>query len=525
MSASRKLRAVAVSTAVFVALLIAPGLSGAASSGDEQLDRPYGIGTDSAGNVYVADTSNHRVQKFTADGAFILSWGGEGMAPGELSLPSDIDIGPADSVYVSDAGNHRIQRFSPDGSFITEWGGVYPSDGFFTVHGPIGIAVDSDGSVYATDHKEQQGDAVQKFSADGEFILSWGGYGSNGGQFDFDGAQGIDADSAGNVYVTTEADSYGGNGDRVQKFHSNGDFVAEWGTTGGGAGQFSGPYGVATDPAGNVYVVERYNNRVQKFTAAGAFIVSWGREGTAPGQFLAPVDIDIDPAGNVYVADSGNSRIQKFTSDGAYITQWGNDALLSEPPSPPAASASARVTITFSPKARTTNRTAAFRFSSAQAGARFQCKLTGTRVPKTLRRWRPCTSPKRYKHLRPGKKVFWVRALLGRKSGKPARRAWRIANAPQRLTIPATARKAIFRARCTLARRCRAKVRISAGKRILARGRYSVPAHSNRKVAIPLTKAGRTTLRRRHRAPAKLTVVDTRTHRRSTVAVLLRRRG
>jgi len=92
------------------------------------------------------------------------------------------------------------------------------------------------------------------------------------------------------------------------------------------------------------------------------------------------------------------------------------------------------------------------------------------------------------------------------------------------VTIPTTARKAIFRAVCQLSERCGARVEIKAGKKTLARGRYSVPAHSSRKVRIGLTKAGRRALARMGRVRAKLKIVDTRTHKREAVAVVLKRR-
>ena len=118
-----------------------------------------------------------------------------------------------------------------------------------------------------------------------------------------------------------------------------------------------------------------------------------------------------------------------------------------------------------------------------------------------------------------------MRALLAGEAGKPARRAWKIVRAPKRLAIPTTARTARFRAVCRLGRRCTARVTIKAGNKTLARGRYSLPAHSSRKVAIPLTKAGRKAVSHRRRTAARLTIVDTRSHKRETVAVVLRRRG
>jgi len=91
-------------------------------------------------------------------------------------------------------------------------------------------------------------------------------------------------------------------------------FAAKWGTLGSGDGQFNHPGGVETDAAGRllglpavVYVADSYNNRIQKFTANGSLITKWGTAGSGEGQFSRPWDVATDLAGNVYVADGRNN--------------------------------------------------------------------------------------------------------------------------------------------------------------------------------------------------------------------------
>jgi hypothetical protein len=94
---------------------------------------------------------------------------------------------------------------------------------------------------------------------------------------------------------------------------------------------------------------------------------------------------------------------------------------------------------------------------------------------------------------------------------------------PKRLVIPTTRAKAFFRPSCGFDQRCRAVVTIEAGGETLARGRYSIPAHSSRQVAIGLTKAGRNALARKRRLPATLAILNTRTRKRKTLPVVLER--
>ena len=84
---------------------------GQAGAGDGQFNEPSGIAIDSAGNVYVADTANHRIQKFDDQGNFLLKWGSSGSGAGQFDAPKGVAVDSADNVYVVDSGNHRIQKF------------------------------------------------------------------------------------------------------------------------------------------------------------------------------------------------------------------------------------------------------------------------------------------------------------------------------------------------------------------------------------------------------------------------------
>ncbi len=277
---------------------------------DGAFQSPSGVAVDAAGNVYVADTINHRIQKFDSAGAFIGKWGEQGSGDGELFSPSGVAVDTFGNVYVADTGNDRIQKFDPDGAFVNRWGTGGTGDGEFK--NPRGVAVDSAGNVYVADTTNHR---VQKFDSSGVFITKWGNAGSSDGEFQ--SPSGVAVDAAGNVYV---ADTFN---HRVQKFDSSGLFLATLGAAGSGDGQFQSPDGVAVDASGNVYVADTVNDRVQKFTADGAFVNRWGTGGTGDGQFDSPGGLAVDAAGNVYVADTSNNRIQKFDSSDLFLVKWG----------------------------------------------------------------------------------------------------------------------------------------------------------------------------------------------------------
>ena len=107
-----------------------PCFIGRAGSGAGQFFSPEGIAVDSAGNVYVSEFANNRVQKFTSDGAMTgVSWGSVGTADGQFQRPTALAVDAAGSVYVADRDNSRIQKFSPSGAFLGKWGGPGTADG------------------------------------------------------------------------------------------------------------------------------------------------------------------------------------------------------------------------------------------------------------------------------------------------------------------------------------------------------------------------------------------------------------
>lgn len=97
--------------------------------------------------------------------------------------------------------------------------------------------------------------------------------------------------------------------------------TGKWGKSGAANGQFRGPFGIATDRSGAVYVADTDNNRVQVFSAAGGFLRKWGATGSGNGQFLSAQDVAVDASGAVWVADYRNGRVQRFSSGGAYQSE------------------------------------------------------------------------------------------------------------------------------------------------------------------------------------------------------------
>jgi tripartite motif-containing protein 71 len=394
-----------------------------------EFNHPDGVAADAAGNVYVADSDNQRIQKFDSFGNWERTWGKDVVAGGgtgfevctvatsckqgvvgglggEFFNPYDVGTDAAGNVYVVDTSNSRIQKFDSSGNWERAWGVDVDSGGgtgfeVCTVApsckqgasgelggelaGPHAVAADAAGNVYVDDTGNLR---IQKFDSSGNWERAWGkdvdsgggtgfevctvaanckrgAIGGLGGELDLSFA-GIAADAAGSVYV---AGTW-----RIQKFDSFGNWERTWGKdvdSGGGTGfevctvaancqagdkgglggELYFPFGVAADAAGKVYVVDAGNSRIDKFDSSGNWERAWGKDvdsggGTAfevctvattckagtngglGGELSRnPFGVAVDAAGDVFLGDSGGQRVQKFDSSGNWERTWGRDVV------------------------------------------------------------------------------------------------------------------------------------------------------------------------------------------------------
>ena len=159
---------------------------GGKGTGDGQFDEPMGVAADSEGNLYVSERLNHRVQKFSASGDFLKSWGQVGNKPGEFREPLDLHV-EGDRLYVLDTWNTRVQVFDLEGNFLRQIG-PYPMLGK-----PRGIFV-LDGEIYLAN--SGYGNVVV-FDEEGRFLRSFPPRGESQMKHVVD----LVVDSRGNVYV------------------------------------------------------------------------------------------------------------------------------------------------------------------------------------------------------------------------------------------------------------------------------------------------------------------------------------
>jgi streptogramin lyase len=275
-----------------------------------------GVAVDAHGHVYVLDSSNARVERFTPGGEFESQFGTFGASPGQLN--PGINGGLAllgDELYVGDQDNHRVQRFhlgadgSPEGSPVV-FGGPGGAPGQFNY--VAGLAVDParDHAVFVADDRNHR---VQRFSHDGVYEGHFGTLGSGPGQLRNPYDAGVDL--AGRLFVADNQNH------RIVR-HDAGTFAFQtsFGGSGLGPGRLNNVRGVAVSPEGRVFATNTSLNEVSEFTPDGAFVRSFGLDGRGPGAFMQPRDVAVEANGDIIVADTRADRVAVLRADGRVET-------------------------------------------------------------------------------------------------------------------------------------------------------------------------------------------------------------
>ena len=301
---------------------------------------PSSLAVDGAGQVFAADTGNHTIRKLTSGGVVSTLAGtaavqGSADAPPSFFGPSGVAVDTAGTLYIADKGNRSVRSVTSNGTVSTL---ALTGGGFDPQARPEAIALDRAGNIYVSD----RGGAIFKVTPAGDISTLAGTLGQvgsadgPGATATFNTPAGIATDATGNVFV---ADS--GNA-TIRKITSVGDvvtvttFAGVAGSIGSNDGtgsnaSFSQPWGIATDDAGNVYVVDRANNNVRKVSPAGKVTTIAGHSletGSADGAgaaatFNQPMGITLDGAGNIYVADTNNHTLRAITPAGVVSTIAG----------------------------------------------------------------------------------------------------------------------------------------------------------------------------------------------------------
>jgi uncharacterized protein (TIGR03663 family) len=268
-----------------------------------QFDSPRGMAFGPDGSLYVVDMRNARVQQFAADGTFVRQFGSLGHNDGQLWRessrgPTGIAVGADGAVYVADTWNYRVQKFTADGQFVAKWGtyvnlvtGQQGADRT-GLYGPRGIALGANGDVYVTDTGNAR---VVVYGPDGAFRREFGTKGTGPSQLDEPVGIAVSADGT-RVYVADSSNA------RIGIFDAQGQPVAQWAVAEWRGKSYYEPY-LALDAGGALCATSSATRQVLKFNANGQ-VVARSSGGTAPADtFSAPFGIAIDKAGQIYVSD------------------------------------------------------------------------------------------------------------------------------------------------------------------------------------------------------------------------------
>jgi hypothetical protein len=288
---------------------------------DVHLNGPWGLAVGPDGSIYITEGKGYRLVKLNAAGVQQWTVGEAGVWGDDNAhfggwwawLESNPAMDAAGRIYVPDTANNRIQIFSSNGTYYTTFGSG--GNGQYGFDYPRGIAISPvNGDIYIIDGQNQR---VQVYNSSRVYKTTLGVTDVPGSDNQhFNGPYGVAVDANGNIYVADEGNR------RVQKCALSGSsytcatFAGMTGELGSDFDHLWSPYAVAVDVLGRVYIADAWggdNHRIQIFDSTGAYLTTIGGSwGSNTGQMRVPTGVAVDTQGNVYVADLDNHRIQKF---------------------------------------------------------------------------------------------------------------------------------------------------------------------------------------------------------------------
>ena len=345
--------AAAVSPSATINTVAGNGTS--AFSGDQgaaagaSLSEPIGLAVDAAGNLFIADASNHRVRRVdtlgiitTVAGNGVGRFSGDGgkATSASLNTPTGLAVDASGNLFIADTFNSRIRKVDAAGVVTTVAGNEearFSRDGVAatstSLRAPFGVAVDASGNIFIADtsnHRIRKVDTsgiITTVAGNGRERFSGDGGSASRASLNF--PTGVTVDMAGNLFITEQGSH------RIRKVNAAGIITT---VAGNGRERFSGdggratraslslPTGMAVDTAGNLFIADTSNHRIRKVSTAGVITTVVGNGiggfsgdgGDAVGASLfQPFGVAVDAAGNLYVADSFNNRIRKVTTGSA----------------------------------------------------------------------------------------------------------------------------------------------------------------------------------------------------------------
>lgn len=211
-----------------------------------ELYYPSCIAYDGDEKIYVVEQYNSRVQIFDLNGNYINHW----------SIPRNSSGIAIDSmqgyVYIANSDNNQIIKYTTSGEIVASWGDTTTDTN--ALKEPRGLVLDNKGYLYVADCWNNR---IVKYSTDGTFIKSWGEYGNGNNQFIWPCYLTINDNDI--IFVVDWGNRC------VKYFDLDGDYIGQFGSSGNLDGQFNNPNGISIDNNGSIIVADTDNHRVQKF--------------------------------------------------------------------------------------------------------------------------------------------------------------------------------------------------------------------------------------------------------------------
>ena len=326
------------------------------------LNGPTGVSVDGSGNVYIAEVGNSRISKVSpagktlasfitvaGDGTYGFSGDGGPASAAALNAPAGVATDAAGNLYIADTGNSAIRKVATDGTITTVAGPTFSNaltadppygDGGLATKAVLGspsaVAVDGHGNFFIADtvlariRKVAGATGIISTIAGGGNLryIADGGPATSAQVSIISLGSGITVDSGGNLYFQ--------DGAAIRRVAAGTGIISTVASANGPVSGFNlyNAFGLAVDPAGNLYIADFYNNAVRRVAAGSNIVTTYAGNGVKGysgdggpalnAEFDLVAGVALDSAGNLYIADMANARIRKVAATGIITTVAGN---------------------------------------------------------------------------------------------------------------------------------------------------------------------------------------------------------
>lgn len=285
-----------------------------------QFDKPAGIGFARNGDVLIGEIGSHRVQVLTPAMKPIRQWNGPGGDAQKFS-PMGFAVDAQDDVYIVDTGNWRIEKYTLQGKLLGAWRARALVPQLQGANFGFDLSVGGDGNIYLMQSTDSLL-SIERLSPSGQELAWWTSVGPH---------REVSKNADGLEFTRQGYGFLGLLDGRILKLNQNMRVLASWSLHRLQQPLFRSPVALAADNRGHVYVADARTHQMVTLSAGSGAVTRWSAPVSAPVNSQMVSSIAADPHGDVVLTEANGTLVDTYAEDGTRIRQTGQELSVTSP--------------------------------------------------------------------------------------------------------------------------------------------------------------------------------------------------